>query len=305
VLVLLILLSTPAQAGGGPWTLNPGEHNVYVGLDYFRYRSFRGEGGVLDELDTGLTAAGVTGVWTIGMANDVEVELKLPFESVRANDRSVLGCSEARPDDWCEPTAQIGDLGASLKWRVVDELYDSPVSVSISGGFRSGEAYANHRGRLTTLGDGQTDLGAGVAVGKTGRAGRGWYTSSAEAWYFYRFANTRLDGRKVPADEVAFSAEGLWAFHPRVAAGPALFGFTRLGGVGLDDIDYMSPDGWSALMATQVKVGGKVAIFSTDGGPTVVLSGLMTVFARNNPSDTLALGFGVGWFFPRKIKVPD
>lgn len=305
MLVLLTLLSSPAEAGGGPWTLNPGEHNVYVGLDYFRYRSFSRSGGSKDELDTGLTAAGVTGVWTIGMARDIEVELKLPFESVRANDPSVPGCREERPEDWCEPTANIGDLAASVKWRVVDELYESPVSVSVSAGFRSGEAYANRRGRLTTLGDGQTDLGAGLAVGKTGRIGRGWYTSAVEAWYFYRFANNHLGGRKVPADEFAFSAEGLWAFHPRVAVGPAFFGFTRTGGVGLADIDYMSPDGWSSLMASQFKLGGKAAIFSTEGGPTVVLSALMTVHARNNPSDTLALGFGVGWFVPRKVRVPD
>ena len=305
MLLLLTLLAPSAHAGGGPWTLNAGEHNVYVGLDYFRYRKFRGEGAAMDELDTGLTAAGATAVWTIGMAKDVEVELKLPFEMVRANDASVAGCTEARPEDWCEPTANVGDLGASVKWRIVDELYESPVSVSVSGGFRTGEAYSNTRGRLTTLGDGQTDVGAGVAVGKTGRAGRGWYTSAAEAWYFYRFGNTTVGGRKVPADELAFSAEALWAFHPRVAIGPAFFGFTRLRGVGLGDIDYMSMDGWSSLKATQLKVGGKAAIFSTDGGPTVVISGLMTVHARNNPADTLALGFGVGWFFPKKVRVPD
>jgi hypothetical protein len=273
-----------------------------VGLDYYRYSRFRGTGSG-SSLDSGLTAAGVTGVWTAGLARDLEVELRLPFESVRANQPEACA-TQARPADWCAPTASVGDLWGDVKWRMVDELYGSPVSWSVSGAFRSGEAYAGKRGRLTTLGDGQTDLGVGTSVGRTGPAGRGWYTASTEIWYFYRFANGIVDGRKAPADEVALNLEALWAFHPRVAVGPAAYGFARTGGIALQDIDFLDPNGFSALRASQLKVGGKVALFSTEGGPTVVVTVLGTAYARNNPSDTLSISFGLGWFVPRKIKLP-
>lgn len=301
MLLWLWLSGSAALAGGGPWTLNPGEHNVYVGMDYFRYSRFRADGGEGRPVASALTAAGLTGVWTVGMASDVELELRVPFESVRARDPDSPGCtSDEVPEDFCASTSNLGDVAGLLKWRVVDELYDSPISVSLSAAFRSGEAYAGTRGRLTTLGDGNTDVGLGTSVGKTDSAGRGWYTASAELWYFYRFPNAGSGLDKIPGDEIAFSAEGLWAFHPRVAVGPAVFGFTRLTGTNFDEIDTSDINGFSSLRATQFKAGAKVAVFSTDGGPTVVLTAVHTVHARNNPTDTLALGFGVGWFFPKK-----
>ncbi|MFK7929276.1 MAG: hypothetical protein AB8H79_13870 [Myxococcota bacterium] len=297
----LWLLSAPSVAGGGPWTLNPGEHNVYVGFDYFRYSSFRGAQGAAQPTASPLSASVVTGVWTIGMAKDLEVELRLPFESVHVRDSGAEGCvSPDVPEDFCKATANIGDVAGVVKWRAVDELYSSPVSISFSGAFRSGEAYSGARGRLTTLGDGNTDVGVGASVGRTSGAGKGWYTSSAELWYFYRFSNAGSGRDKIPGDELAFSAEALWAFHPRVAIGPAAFGFTRLSGTDFEDIELGSLNGFSSLRATQVKVGGKLALFSTHKGPTVVVTAVGTLYAKNNPSDTLVLGFGLGWFHKAK-----
>ncbi|MFT7520932.1 MAG: hypothetical protein ACI9MC_003083 [Kiritimatiellia bacterium] len=302
MILLALLLGAPAEAGGGPWTLNAGEHNVYVGLDYFRYRNYRSDS-FMEPLDTALTASGVTVVWTAGVAPGVELELKLPYENVRANDPSSETCMLDRPGDWCDTTSGLGDIGGVIKGRLIDELYGNPFSWSLSGAFRSGEAYADTRNRITTLGDGQSDVGLGTSIGRTDQAGKGWYTASAEAWYFYRLPNRRSPtGAKVPSDEVAFSAEGMWAFHQRFAVGPALFGFFRTGGISLDDIDYFDIDSWNTLRTSQIKVGVKAATFSTGDGPTVVVTVLTTVFARNNPSDTLALSFGVGWFFPKKSR---
>lgn len=303
MLLLWMLLVAPASAGGGPWTLQPREHNVYVGLDYFRYSAFRGrDASEPRTLASGLTAAGVTGVWTLGLASDVEAELKVPFESVRVNDPRTPDCrSDDKPEDWCTTTAGLGDVAGAVKWRIIDELYRSPVSVSLSGAFRSGEAYAGKRGRLTTLGDGQTDVGVGMAVGRTSGVGQGWYTASAEVWYFARFSNGRdAAGAPTPSDEVAFGAEGMWAFHPRVAVGPAFFGFTRTGGADFEDLDFQDINGLTSLHGTQLKAGAKAAFFSVEGGPTLVVTAAWTFYARNNPSDTLSVGFGMGWFLPRE-----
>ncbi len=128
--------------------------------------------------------------------------------------------------------------------------------------------------------------------------------------YWYRFANrVDPDFGKVPADEVAGQTEVLLSVHPRVGIGPTASGFTRLGGIALDGTaDYTDPDLFSSLRATQVKVGGKLALYALDNGPTVSIAVLQTVYAENNPSDTLSLSLGVGqWIVPRPPPVtpPD
>ena len=295
----LFTLPRVAVAGSGPWTLSPGEHNVYVGADYFRYQRFNGVSPGI-ELSSGLTAAGLTGVWTTGLAYGLEAEFKLAFESVRVNDART--CLQGTPSDFCEPTAGIGDLAARVKWRAVDEAYGAPLSVALHLSARSGEAYAGRRGRLTTLGDGQTDAGAGASVGRTDTLGKGWYMASVDATYWYRFPNVVEAGRKVPTDEISADADVLVSLHPRFGIGPSVSFFTRTGGVDFvpATTDFFDPDLFNRLDASQLKVGGKLGIYSVDNGPTVSVAALWTVAARNNPSDTFALSVGVGqWLQPR------
>lgn len=292
-------LPTVATAGGGPWTLGGGEHNVYMGGDYYRYSRFQTPARIR-ELPTGITASGLTGVWTAGLAYGLEMELKLAFEAVRVNDRTVDICTDPEvPHDWCAPTANIGDLGARLKWRFLDEAYGAPLSMAASLGVRTGEAYANTRGRLTTLGDGQSDVGGGLSFGRTATVAKGWYTLGADTWYWFRFPNAYgADGQKYPADEIGADVEAMVSLHPRFALGPAVSVFTRLGGEDLvfDRLDRTNPDTWNALRAQQVKLGGKLGVYSVDGGPTLSVAALTTVASANNPVGTLAISVGVGWF---------
>lgn len=306
MLILLTLLTGIASAGGGPWTLNPREHNVYVGFDHFRYETYRGSTSTQRTVASPIAATAVGGSWTIGLANDLEFEVRAPIEFVRVTDPNAEGCITDRPEDFCETSLNVGDLYGAVKWRFVDELYRSPVSMALVMSMRSGEFYAPERGRLTSLGDGTTDIGLGLSIGKTASVGRGWYTASADVRYHYRFPNTGgFFGEKVPTDELEFSAEGLWAFHPRFAVGPAVFGFTRMGGADFDDIDFFDEDGFASLAGTQLKAGAKLAIFGTDGGPTVSFTVARTFYARNNPTDTLSVSAGIGWFFPRKVRLLD
>ena len=299
LIVAVGLCPVTAMAGGGPWTLGGGQSNLYIGGDYYRYARFQTPAGE-QELPTGITASGLTGVWTVGLAYSLEMDLKLAFESVRLNDPRVPVCTDPdAPVDWCEPTANLGDLAARLKWRFVDEAYGAPVSLAASLAARSGEAYSPERGRLTTLGDGNSDLGTGLSVGRTATLGKGWYTVGVDAWYWYRFPNRRTGVGKVPADEVGLDGEAMLSVHPRFAVGPAASWFTRLGGVdlSLDRMDRTDPDAWNALRASQLKLGGKLGVYAIDNGPTLSAAVLTTVAARNNPVDTLAISLGIGWFF--------
>lgn len=302
---LLGLLVGAALAGDGPWTLGPREHNVFVGADYYRYSKLDPGEGEARDLPSPLTAAGLTLDWTLGLREGVEAEIKIPYESVRADNEESSGCTSG-PAGWCSPTAGLGDVGANVKVRLVNELYGSPVSVAANAGFRSGEAYAKTRGRLTTLGDGQTDVGGGLSVGRTDVLGPGWYRVSAAGGYWYRFSNSELEGEKVPADEVAGSVSLLIAPHPSFALGPAAHGFWRLGGQDIDEVgadDFAWPDLSASLAAAQVQVGLKLGLFAQKGGPTFSLTVLRTAYAKNNPADTLVLSAGLGWFF--KGRTPD
>lgn len=293
-----LLAVKAALAGDGPWTLGPGEHNAFLGYDYYRYGHLDA-GGHEAPLPTGLTASGLTGVGTFGVRDGVEVELKLPYERVRANDPDAEGCVTDRPEDWCRTTAGLGDLGGQLKLRALNELYGPPVTLAINLGFRSGEAYAARRGRLTTLGDGQTDVGLGLSSGRTDVLGQGWYRASADLWYWRRFANATEGDQKIPADELSGAVAALFSLWPSFAFGPAAHGFWRLGGVDVAQADFNDLDVWASLDARQVQVGGKLGVYSSGRGPTVSLTVLRTVLAHNNPSDTLVISAGLGWFLPR------
>lgn len=293
-----LLAIQAALAGDGPWTLAPGEHNAFVGIDYYRYANIDA-GGQDAALPTGLTAAGLTGVWTFGVRDGVDAELKVPYERVRANDPEAEGCVTDRPADWCKTSAGLGDLGGQLKVRALNELYGPPVTLSVNLGFRSGEAYAARRGRLTTLGDGQTDVGFGLSSGRTDVLGQGWYRAGADLWYWRRFANAVERDHKIPADELSGAFAVLFSVWPSFAVGPAAHGFWRLGGVDVAEADFNDLDVWASLDARQIQLGGKLGVYSPSGGPTVSLTVLRTVLAHNNPSDTLVISAGLGWFLAR------
>ena len=297
--MVLLLLIASALAGDGPWTLGPRENNVFLGLDYYRYSELDPGDGSTAPLPSPLTADAITGVWTFGLREGVEGELKVPYESVRADEPQSSACTGVSAS-FCKPTSGIGDLGGEIKVRALNELYGPPLTVALSAGFRSGEAYADERGRLTTLGDGQTDVGLGASLGRTDVLGKGWYRVGFSGWYWYRFGNGTFAGHKVPADELSGSFAAMVAPVSSFALGPALSGFWRLGGVDVPDAVLTDINGFDSLNARQIQVGGKLGVYATNNGPTFSLTVLRTVYAHNNPSDTLVISAGIGWFFRPK-----
>ncbi|RME21557.1 MAG: hypothetical protein D6798_17810, partial [Deltaproteobacteria bacterium] len=140
--------------------------------------------------------------------------------------------------------------------------------------------------------------------GRTDGVGRrGWYRAGLTGWYWYRFPNAvDVDGKK-PGDEISGAAELSLSPGRPWAVGPAMYGFIRPRGVDIGEADFSSLDGFSSLRASQLKVGGKLAIFGVRGR-TVSITLLRTVYARNNPSDTLALSVGMGWFHRPDLSRP-
>ena len=79
-LVGMAVLSLPGSAGGadGPWTLQPGEHHLYAGVQSARYSAFD-TGAATDELGTEVVSTGLAGVWTYGLHDGLDLELQVPL----------------------------------------------------------------------------------------------------------------------------------------------------------------------------------------------------------------------------------
>ncbi len=286
------LMIAAALAGDGPWTLSPRDQSVFLGVDQVRYSTFDAGNDQRIDLASAVLDSVVTPIWTIGIRSGLEVELRLPVERVRVLDPEA--CQATAPiEGWCKTSQGVGDVEARMKVRVFDELYGSPVSVSVNAGFRSGEAYAEDRARLSTLGDGQTDLGAGLSIGRTDVLGRGWYRLTADGRYW-----RRLDGAsRNLADEVSGSFSASFTVAPSFSIGPAAAGYMRLGGGSISAADFTDPDVWSHIATRQLQVGGKVGLYAQGKGPTLSVTVLRTVLAQNNPTDMMVYSVGLGWFF--------
>ena len=298
--------SSRATAGEGPWTLRAGEHNLYVGVLSYRY----------DAYDTGLDTyylpsevigTEITAIWTYGLLEGLELEARVPYEQVRVGNPRAGVCVMG-PKHWGAPTRGLGDLALLVKTRFLDEVYAAPVTVSGIWGTRTGEAYSHTRGRLTNLGTGQTDFGGALSIGRTDVLGNGWYRVSGSLGYWYRVPHDTVS-EKVPADELQYDFNATVAPAPSVSFGPALYGFSRLGGQPLYQTDISHPNGFSSLDAAQLQAGGKLGLHPPGSRGTVTLAVLRTVAARNNPADTLVIGFGVGFFMQpgaeADIALPD
>ena len=236
-------------------------------------------------------------VGTIGLMDGMEVELAVPWTRVNHLDPAAGPCeSEVLPSDFCSSSASLAPLQFTVKGRLLDEGALQPVSLSVAALLRVGNTTAQYRDRITSTGDGQTDMGLSASLGRTGGVGSsGWYRLSVGAAYLYRTPLADTGGQKVPADQVEFTVGGLVAPIARVGIGPVVTGFHRLGGLGLSELEAGDPNGFPALAASQAKVGGELAVRG-ENEITLSVSALTTVWARNNPADTRVLSVGLGWY---------
>ncbi|MCB9677764.1 MAG: hypothetical protein H6737_21860 [Alphaproteobacteria bacterium] len=296
----LLLLAGVALAGDGPWTLNPGETNLFVGVDHFRFSGFRDGLRTKVDLGTEIASTAVSAIVTRGLVKGAEIEVRVPYERTRATDPEGEFCTTGPRADFCERSQGIGDMAALVKVRLLDEAALRPLSISLAAVFRTGEAYSEQRGRLTKLGDGQTDVGAQIALGRTGRLHKGWYQLSATGGYYYRFPHDP-GPPKVPSDETAADLAVVVAPLRWFSIGALGTGFNKLDGTTVSAAPLDTLDGFAGLAGAQIKVGGKLALHTEDN-ITVSMGALRTVFAKNNPRDTLVVSLGVGMFVPRSAK---
>lgn len=303
---LALLLLPVATAGSGPWAISEGDTSVYAGIESQRLErltlsSGMGADDVID-VDDGLETTGGVVVVTHGIREDIEVELDIAWMQARANRPDGAICTSLGPTT-CRTTRGLAPMGVRAKWQLVDELVGAPVSLSIGGAARFGQWTARTRDRTTNLGEGTTDYGPTVAIGRSGGLGQGFWSAHIDASWMYRQSNVVDADPPIPGSEVMLEGEFFGGTRAWWSVGPTVTYWERPQGIDIEDL-LADPnlatdiDRFARLRARSVRVGGKLLIRSSER-TTLVIAGFGTVAAVNNP---IVMGVSTGIsFYPRPI----
>lgn len=305
ILAVLCALGV-AEAGGGPWVLGPGDQTLYVGMDVQRLTQLGIQAGpnpadyTTIDVGEGLSSFGVKAIANYGILSRVELELELPWYRVSANRTDAEPCL-ALGEGSCKTTQSIGLIRGQAKWLVLDELQGMPLSVSLGGTLRYGGFTAPARSRITNVGEGTTDLGPSIHLGRSGGLGKsGYWSAYTELFWLYRFPSTdSYQGSDLgpdapvsaPLPEWILNAEVLFSPDAKVAFGPSASGLYRKG---LDwyELNLADPDRLAALGVYNFRVGGK-AVIRNERGVAFSTGFLRTVVSYNNPSDAWLVSAGL------------
>lgn len=304
MLLLALLLQTPAHAGSGPWVIGEGLGTVYVGLESQRLNRLAitvdGDRSVID-VGEGLSTIGVKAIGTLGLTPRIEIQAQVPFWHVQANRPDSQLCTDigaAVGREACETTTSFGILEFRGKGLLLDEFFGAPFSLAIGPEFRWGELTQSTRERITNVGEGGLDAGGFVSIGRTGAIGdRGYWSGYLELVGRYRFPlrdtfPASLGDRNVPGSEFGATAEWIVAPRTRIAFGPLVTTLWRPFGVDWGDTDLTDPDRLGALRVFSLRAGGTVAVRGPRNA-VATLTVLRTVYAENNPTDVLSVNVGV------------
>lgn len=295
------LSTSVALAGAGPWVLGAGDEQIYVGLDAQRFGLLAtGAGAYADDVvtvDDGVNTFGAKLIGTLGLVRNVELELDLPFAYTYVNRIGDVCALLAL--DACETTYGFAPITLRTKWLVVDELAGRPVSFSVGVDLRFGQMTAEHRERITNIGDGTFDLEPRVSLGRIGRLPNGWWSIYGDVSFRYRFPTDPSfgdTGIAVPGYEIVSNVENLWTPVSAVSIGPAIGLLWRPNGV-----DILSPE-WAATDQDRIVA---LRILSLEAGAKLIvrnnraISGSLgvfhTIYAINNPQDTFKISLGVAF----------
>jgi len=298
--MLLALIAGLAHAGSGPWVPGTSIGNLYLGLDSEQFtRVASNDAGTLVPVDVGegIGTVGLTSILSYGIGPRLELETRVPYRATHANREDQAICA-ALGTDACAPTRTIGVIEARMKGMILDELSGQPVSLAIGANVRFGGLTASTRNRITNAGEGTTDFGPRLALGRTGAIGSSYYALSLDASWMYRVPNTksfpRLEGdRVVPGSEFYGELETLVSpGGGSVTLGPFAGGVYRPSGYDFGEIIVDDPDRLAALRILNIAAGAKL-LLRDRRDHVFIVSVSRTIAAWNNPSDRLTVSVGV------------
>lgn len=313
-LLWTLLTSTVAQAGSGPWTLSPGDHSLYLGMeaqrfDHLALSSGSGADDVVQVSD-GVQTFGVKAIATLGLLPHLEAELLLPWSTVRNNRPSEYPC-DALGLRACEATSGVGIIRGRVKGQWLDQVVGAPLSAAVGAELRLGQLTANTRERITNRGEGTMDIGGFASFGRTGAlASQGYWSAYVEGGGRYRSRNRSFDEIEAPGAEFWGELEFFLAPSRALALGPTASLLSRPQGYTVEemlgDLDIvLDRDRFAALSIFSAQAGAK-ALVRTGNKVTTSIGASRTIYAVNNPTDVWSVDLGVAarGFFDRREDKP-
>ena len=276
-ILLASMTGRTAMAG----TLPKGTHSVYSSVSYGTWSSFESKG---DEKSLPQNAM-VTQIlsrtqYTYGIHERFDLSIVLPVSSVSVSELS---------GNMFETTTGLGQTGIGSNIGLFEQN-----SLQITGavGVYTGAFHAENRGRLTNIGDGSTQLRAGVSASQLWEVNSGYVNINAKGGYIFKIPSTLDFDPKYPADDVTYGLS-VGGGYKGYTASVFIDGFQRLNGVDYPATSVDALDAFTALKASQLKVGLSDSITVSDW----TVSGYVasSVMARNNPMDELIGGIGIGY----------
>lgn len=302
LLCLLSLLLPRAAAAAGPWVLSPKDTSIYLGTELQRFGTLATEEGSFSDntqkVDSGITTMGAQAYVSYGLVPRVQLSLGVPWYYVQANRVDGPVCTTFGLNA-CTSTKGLGIVDLTAQVLIVDEFYGAPLSLAAGAEFRQGEHTAKTRARITNLGEGTSDVGGYLSLGRTGGLGKaGNWSGYAAFGGLYRFPNTEsADGDPVPGSELNSTAEVLFGLNRIVTVGGTAAMLWRPWGVDVSGVDLADPDRFSSLRVFNLRPGVKLLVRSSDN-VVFSASALGTLYAKNNPSDAVTISAGVSAYLP-------
>ena len=281
----LLALLVPAQASEGPWTTAASTHNIYVGAMAERFECFE-TGGSESCMPTPVAQAGMKVFYRTGIGDSTDVALSIPMKSAFA--------VEPTDSAMFETSTGFGLIEARVRRHL---LTSGNLDLAGGVGLRTGALHYASRDRITNLGEGSTDVYATLYFGSMGLALRRFHTTSMDISYVARIPlQADTDVGRIPGDEVRASAVCTLAITSWMGLGVSADGFKRLWGedLNMSTLNAYGDDRWSALRASQFKVGGRAVFYPGENRPFLQVSAMTTVWAQNNPVDTTQLEIAAG-----------
>jgi hypothetical protein len=242
-----------------------------------------------------ISNAQIFGSLSIGITDYLDISLQVPFRTVWAG-------SEAPNIDDFHTTIGIGRMNVGTKILINPDGGTLPFTISMYTGIRNGSFHSKYRERITNLGEGTLDVGFGLLAGKVDFLWSGFYWIETSGYYWYRQPITR--NTAFPNDEISYTLEMGYAFHPKFGIASCTYGYDRIGGLNYPTTDtdptIQTIDRWAALDASQIKTGLKINHYIGDAW-TTNLQFLYSVYAKNNPINEYWMGIGINYFRPKSI----
>ena len=274
----ILLTGMTATAG----TLPKGAHNVYSEVSYGTWSSFESKGTEKSlPQDAVVTQILSKTHYTYGIHERFDLSITIPVLSVSVSELS---------GNLFETTTGLGQTGIGSN---IGLFQQNNLSVTGTVGLYTGAFHAESRGRLTNIGDGSTQLRGGVAASQLWDVNSGYLNINAKGGYIFKIPSTLDFDQKYPADDITYGLS-VGGGYKGYSASVFVDGFQRLNGVDYPATSVDSIEGFTALKASQLKVGLSDSIAVKDW----TLSGYVasSVLATNNPMDELIGGIGIGYF---------